>query len=219
MDESIGTKIKECRIKKGLTQKQLGDLIGVSPVMISQYETGIRKPKAETINKLSLALDSKELLMYNYVIHTNESNIIGTKIKECRIKKGLTQKQLGSLCDMTQQQIAQYENGKLIPKEETINKIANALESEELRRIGALRGVFNNQKTYNITFNYDSNEFYNKFFNGLSGLSPDGASYEQAILKSFRQLNKTGKQEAIKRVDELTELPKYTTPDQPDQTE
>ena len=38
---------------------------------------------------------------------------------------------------------------------------------------------------------------------------------ELELLNHFRKLNFTGEHEAIKRVSELTELPRYTTPDPP----
>lgn len=53
---SIGKTIKEMRIKKGLTQKELGDKMGVSQAMIGQYENGSRHPKTETVQKFSEAL-------------------------------------------------------------------------------------------------------------------------------------------------------------------
>ena len=51
----------------------------------------------------------------------------GNKIKEFRIKKGLTQKELGNLCGMADSAIRRYENGKANPKMETLQKIATAL--------------------------------------------------------------------------------------------
>lgn len=53
----IGDKIKKARIDKGLTQKELGNILGVSQAMIGQYEKGARHPKAETLKKFSNALD------------------------------------------------------------------------------------------------------------------------------------------------------------------
>lgn len=52
---------------------------------------------------------------------------IGTKIKEIRKQKGLTQKQLGDLCGIADSNIRKYENGKQNPKIETLQKIADAL--------------------------------------------------------------------------------------------
>lgn len=51
----------------------------------------------------------------------------GTKIKEIRKQKGLTQKQLGDLCGMADSAIRRYENGNANPKIETLQKIADAL--------------------------------------------------------------------------------------------
>lgn len=53
----IGKKIKQARSSAGLTQAQLGDLLGVSGSMIGQWETNVRKPKPETLLRLSDALD------------------------------------------------------------------------------------------------------------------------------------------------------------------
>lgn len=50
------------------------------------------------------------------------------KMREERKKRGLSQKELGKKIGMSQQMIAQYENGNRNPKMETIEKIANALE-------------------------------------------------------------------------------------------
>ena len=52
----------------------------------------------------------------------------GTKIKEIRKQKGLTQKQLGDLCGMADSAIRRYENGNANPKIETLKKISSALE-------------------------------------------------------------------------------------------
>lgn len=56
------------------------------------------------------------------------ANTIGQQIRKYRKEKGMTQKQLADLLDTTQQNLAQYENGKRNPKIETLKKIARALE-------------------------------------------------------------------------------------------
>lgn len=56
MDNLIGKRIKDFRKAANLTQKQLGERIGVSGAMIGQYETGVRNPKRETVEKISAAL-------------------------------------------------------------------------------------------------------------------------------------------------------------------
>lgn len=63
---------------------------------------------------------------------------IGEKIKYLRTEKGITQKELASKLGTSQQNLAQYENGKRKPKLETIQKIANALNVDPLVLIGQI---------------------------------------------------------------------------------
>ena len=60
---------------------------------------------------------------------------IGERIKAARIKRGLTQKQLGNLCGMADSAIRRYESDRGNPTEKTIQRIALALNMEpwELR--------------------------------------------------------------------------------------
>lgn len=59
-----GEKIKEIRKKRGLTQKQLGDLCGMADSAIRRYENGRANPKLETIKKIATALNvSIDVLM------------------------------------------------------------------------------------------------------------------------------------------------------------
>ncbi len=54
---TIGEKIKTLRTKKGLTQKQLGDLCGMADSAIRRYENGRANPKIETLQKIAAALE------------------------------------------------------------------------------------------------------------------------------------------------------------------
>lgn len=54
---SIGENIKEARIHAGLTQKQLGERLGITSQSIAQWETGRREPKTETLQRIAAALD------------------------------------------------------------------------------------------------------------------------------------------------------------------
>ena len=55
--ENFGMHLKEKRKEKGLKQKDLAKIMGVSPVVISQYESDKRNPKIETIHKFAKALN------------------------------------------------------------------------------------------------------------------------------------------------------------------
>ena len=53
----VGNRIKEERIKRGMSQQQLGDLLNVTKVSVCGYETGTRTPTMETFLKLIEVLD------------------------------------------------------------------------------------------------------------------------------------------------------------------
>ena len=54
----IGQKIKQARIAKGLTQEELGNLVGLQKSAIAKYENGrVVNIKRSTLQKLATALD------------------------------------------------------------------------------------------------------------------------------------------------------------------
>lgn len=53
---TIGEKISSIRKQKKISQRGLGDMLGVSQSMIAQYETNRRIPKMETLKKFANAL-------------------------------------------------------------------------------------------------------------------------------------------------------------------
>ncbi len=54
---TIGKRIKEERLKKGLTQENLAELVGVSNNFISYIETGKKKASLNTIAKIADVLE------------------------------------------------------------------------------------------------------------------------------------------------------------------
>ncbi len=53
----IGYRVKEARKKKGLTQEQVGNELGVTKVSVSGYENGTRTPTLETFLDLIYLLE------------------------------------------------------------------------------------------------------------------------------------------------------------------
>lgn len=50
---NFGTRLKDLRLQKRLTQQQLGDIIHVSKVSISGYERGERNPDTDTLQDIA----------------------------------------------------------------------------------------------------------------------------------------------------------------------
>ena len=126
----------------------------------------------------------------------------GEKIKNLRIEKGLTQKELGELCGMADSAIRRYENGRANPKLQTLQKIAAALNVpvEELYSDSTIELNNLTSKTLEWMQHKENCIKKNQF-------------YEEELLSKYSELNNIGKKEAIKRVSELTEIKKYTEPD------
>jgi transcriptional regulator with XRE-family HTH domain len=56
----VGSLIKEARLAKGLTQEELGKIVGVQKSAIAKYESGrVVNIKRSTLQKLATALDLK----------------------------------------------------------------------------------------------------------------------------------------------------------------
>ena len=49
----MANRIREIRTRRGITMKQLGEIVDLAESTISQYETGKRQPDNETLLKIS----------------------------------------------------------------------------------------------------------------------------------------------------------------------
>ena len=79
---STGEKIKIIRKAKGLTQKELGKLCGMSESQIGQYESEIRNPKTDSIEKIAQALDIDGAVISWFPYHEKDELLIDmTKYK------------------------------------------------------------------------------------------------------------------------------------------
>ena len=132
---------------------------------------------------------------------------IGEKIKHIRIQQNMTQKELGEkLGGIPQQQIGRWENGKANPKLSTIQKIAAALEVSLSDLINTAENMIETSASTLSGAAENISESIIDVSNGMQILSKD----EQTIMSDYQKLNHTEKKEARKRVNELTEIPRYT---------
>ena len=67
---TTGELIRDARKKANLTQKELAQKMGVVQTVVSEYETGKRKPKFSTLHKIADALGCPEL----YLIGEDDKN-------------------------------------------------------------------------------------------------------------------------------------------------
>ena len=154
---------------------------------------------------------------------------INEYIKSHRLAAGLSQKELGELVGVSQQAIAQYEKGQNSPRTDTIKKIAKALNLSFTEFLDddyfdltdkpqSVEEEFLKKKFQDILCLDISEEEKEKLLQEhitnseiLSGIHENNVYGAQKFLLNhhFEKLNSTGQQEAVKRVEELTEIPKY----------
>src|SRR5699024_3277173 len=76
INEFVGSRIKEIRKKKKLTQKELGEKLGVKHNTISSYEKGINEPEQDILFRMADVLDVSinDFFPYNEEINLSHSN-------------------------------------------------------------------------------------------------------------------------------------------------
>ena len=203
-----GDRIRAARRKVGITQKALGEKLEMTQQQLAQYENGVRNPKPETLRRIAEALDVHPVALMDL--------------------DSMTIEQLSMLLDET---VARYYEAKTKSdkKSEPLNNEANAALDEEIHRIQAACktiqseiDVKKQQKTestprrFPLVDNrhlvpYDSID-WDQVETELRRDHPELFEYEESINRltaAFDKLNTDGVAEAVKRVEELTEIPRY----------
>lgn len=120
---------------------------------------------------------------------------IGEKIKKARTDAKMTQKELAEKCGMADSAIRKYESGKVVPKLDTIAKIARAM--------GLYAGDL-----------VDAGQ-WGQVQPGAD--SETASAAESQLLSHFRTLNDNGQTVAVERVQELAQIPAYQRRAEPTQ--
>lgn len=140
---NIGQNIRIYRKKAGLSQKELGEKLGVSQQHIAQYENGKRTPKLETIIKIASALDcevsdiDENIVITHHVLHPPKltPERLEQFKKDAEARELIERRKSGeTLTNEEQQKILDYgnrikEDWENLPKfKETIKKFSNAVD-------------------------------------------------------------------------------------------
>lgn len=118
-------RLKELRQKNNLTLKELSEQLSKRNIKISadalaKYERGDREPKIDKWNHLAEFYGVSP----EYLMGLN-NNSFGNRIKELRIKNGLSQGDLAEKIGVKANTICQYEKGKRHPNDKIWRKLAD----------------------------------------------------------------------------------------------
>ncbi|NUU54891.1 helix-turn-helix transcriptional regulator [Paenibacillus taichungensis] len=144
-DVSAGDLIKETRIKKGLTMTKAADLAEMSLSTFSLAEKDSEKHPStyDTIYKIAHVLDLDPLVLIEMSPHLDvteapdialikgESNdpkvVLARRLKELRKDKGMTQKEVRRIVNMSEIRFSHMELGRYMPDEIKLEQIAEVL--------------------------------------------------------------------------------------------
>ena len=119
----FGQHLRTLRTSQGLSQKQLADILNISPSTIGMYEQNRRIPDLKMLKEIAsvfeVSLDS--LLDNNF---TNDTSI-GNFIRQVRIRHNFSQKDFAQLFNLKKSDIVAYENSIKFPTHHSLKLICD----------------------------------------------------------------------------------------------
>lgn len=179
---TTGQRIKIARKNAGMTQSELSSKLNIPYQSISQWERDLRNPKRETLQRIADALG----VSVDYLLGTHHL-------------KGILNYKTAAIRDRIFEAIKQAG----LSNEEFCLKLGLPVDEwfkwKEGSSTSYLECLPEISKQLGIPEDI------------LSGEKPDTVHPDRIRLtKAFDKLNQSGQREAIKRIEELSEMPKYT---------
>lgn len=75
--ELLGTRIKELRKQRGISQDQLAERIDIDPKHVSRIEVGRSYPSLDTLDKIAMALNVELKDFFEFIHGRNEEELRG----------------------------------------------------------------------------------------------------------------------------------------------
>lgn len=210
-NSNLHLKIREERIKQGLSQKELGEMVGLPQQAINRIEQGQRKLDVELFEKLCQVLKIKKIGSFsvNFISSYYQTEPIDISEYEQNQREEAARnapKFMGSdnsiYTDPNMQKLYEVAIEKAVRHEKLT-------EEEERVVIGIPGQMRQKSDSYEDSYSFASSE---EELDKL--LEQRKEQSERNLLADYRKLNKIGQSEARKRVSELTEIPRYTKPDE-----
>ena len=125
----IGERIRELRKERGISQKELGEKLGVANTTVSIWERGEREPEGESKRKLREYFGVTMAYLMGEETGERERKgkaSFGERLTELRREKGMTQEEVAEKLGVTKNTIHVWEKGKRLPEDEwaTYNEIS-----------------------------------------------------------------------------------------------
>ena len=125
--------------ERGKTQREIADIVGVTPPTVSEWLSCKKYPR---IDKIELLANYFGILKSDLIEEHTSSELatpfeIGQLIKDARIKKGLSRKDLAEQAEVTEACITKCENGTTVNMAPVkLRNIARILDLNPLELLG-----------------------------------------------------------------------------------
>ena len=133
--EKFHEKLKVLRKEKGLTQKNLSNMLNISQGAYAHWEYGKREPNFEKLSMLACIFDvsidfllseNLEISKETYLkLKEEKKNLFSVRLKELRLQHGFSQEELAEKIGIKRNSYSDWENGKCKPNYEKLEKIAD----------------------------------------------------------------------------------------------
>ena len=185
----LGKIIKDNRKAKKISQRQLGEQLGVSYQTIAYWESALRSPTPSNLIRLALALDKPENFFFCRVLEEKMEPSVSTlseNLRSYRKMFGLSQAKLSEQTGIPLVKIKAYEDGSSgqFVTDENLDKLCKVFGTKREELLG--------QSTTAETM---QDMMWN--------------NYQREIEIAIQKLNLVGLQKAAERISELAELPRY----------
>ncbi len=231
--------LKRERLKRKLTQEEMSNLLGLKRSTYSLYESGKRIPKIETLDQIAEALDC--FIYYDYETHQHrliayEDGQVTRSIRtyadpdpeNTRKKFQERLKNVSGKIDydqsysyasseeeldkhLEQQEKQKEETTKNAPKFVVYDENGNEIKDGKAPKFTSASRSHAQTEAYDLFHSLLSEDWI------MTQEQETTAIQLKEMLGAYNRLNNAGRKEAVKRVDELTEIPRYTKPDEPPQ--
>ena len=235
---AVSKLIKRIRYENHWTQKEFGEILGVSDQAIRAYETKKRLPKTELLRKLgsytNIEVGDPDFYI-NYGPHLSVSLLpiqlttLGDYIREIRKVREMTQEGLGKKIGVTKAMISAYETGKRTPKNATLSKIAEALQvplenlitgdvgkilipeesSSKIKGLEVHGNAYISAETSGEKVDYDKEAGISSVSAPIMPTIKCSKESESPITKQFELLNSTGQKKVFEYIKDLLSIPAY----------
>ena len=185
------SKVKALRIKNGLSQEELAAKVNIPVSLYSEYENGNSDIDESILVNIFEALNE---VPDGFAMENGGLGIrlVGGNIHSQRENLKITMKQLSVETGIPVDVLESFEEETLYPSQQDLEIIAVILKTSADALLGAPGCILPDKRTTIFT------------------IASKTDKYERNLLEEFRKLNKVGKKVAIERVQELSEVPKYT---------